>query len=706
MAIRDLLVRIRGDSTEVDRELLRTSRSIRKFGRDMSQLGTTLNTRVTLPILAVGAASLKIASDAEESEAKFRAVFQNLAGDARAWSEDIARQLGRSATEIRTFLSAAQDTFVPLGFARDAASELSKSVAGLTLDLAAFHNASEPETIQLLTSALVGNHTAVRRFGVVLSEATLAAELARMGIEGGTRAATEQEKVLARWNVILAQTADAHGTAAREAEGAASGWRGLTAAFKDAGLRIGEELLPAANALQRWVTGIVRQIQDLDSNTLQWTIALAGVTAVLGPLTAGLGLLAAGLAAVTTALGVGLLPLIVVGGPILIGLGLIAAAFVKSKLAAMDAAGELDRYRAALSDLTKDQLLHQQAVQTIELFDVTDAIAQLEAIQEAGGTLSTAQQTELLRLNTLADHIIRKGVAISEAIGALQGTAGGPATGGGSAATSGVSKVLEKLTEDLRVMNEQAKLAATAFSGDGAGDRGNRALANRARALRLAREEAEAYRRAITGLLEAGLNADAPEVQELENRRRDAVLRGLSGPGKATEFGGFALEPLRELPPLIALVSSRTRYAVEEASRWAGALSRVADIGVSFAASFGTALADATRDGAAAFRRFADYAIDQILRVAAQFAVFQALSFLFPGSGLVSALGSALGFAEPATAAVGAVNAGAAFRGVAGPSMALQLDLSRLPPAADPRQSARDGAWLRWLSTSLEELDR
>ena len=49
--------------------------------------------------------------------------------------------------------------------------------------------ASEPETIDLLTSAIVGNHEAVRRFGVVITESTLKQELLEAGIEGGVEAA-------------------------------------------------------------------------------------------------------------------------------------------------------------------------------------------------------------------------------------------------------------------------------------------------------------------------------------------------------------------------------------------------------------------------------------------------------------------------------------------------------------------------------------
>jgi hypothetical protein len=83
--------------------------------------------------------------------------------------------------------------------------------------MASFNNESEANVIRDLQSALVGNHETVRKYGVIITQATLDQELLNTGIEGGIREATEQEKVMARMNIILKGTTDAQGDAARTA---------------------------------------------------------------------------------------------------------------------------------------------------------------------------------------------------------------------------------------------------------------------------------------------------------------------------------------------------------------------------------------------------------------------------------------------------------------------------------------------------------
>ncbi|MEZ5880061.1 MAG: hypothetical protein R3D35_05240 [Nitratireductor sp.] len=187
----------------------------------------------TASVVAFSKSILTAASDAQELDSKFRAVFGRMADETEAWAETTGEAVGRSSLELKEYLSTLQDTFVPLGFAREKAADLSKQLALLGIDVASFTNASEPETINAFTSAIVGNHEAVRRFGIVITEARLNTELLNMGIKGGTRGATEQEKVLARLNIILNSTKDAQGDAARTSDSFANKTRALSGAWRE-----------------------------------------------------------------------------------------------------------------------------------------------------------------------------------------------------------------------------------------------------------------------------------------------------------------------------------------------------------------------------------------------------------------------------------------------------------------------------------------
>ena len=55
-----------------------------------------------------------------------------------------------------------QDLLVPMGFARDAASEMSKSVTTLAIDLSSFNNIPVDDALLAIRSALIGEACARR----------------------------------------------------------------------------------------------------------------------------------------------------------------------------------------------------------------------------------------------------------------------------------------------------------------------------------------------------------------------------------------------------------------------------------------------------------------------------------------------------------------------------------------------------------------
>lgn len=211
--------------------------------------------------IAVGAKLVMLGSDAFEMEGKFNVVFGEGAADARKALEDLGDEVGRSTFELEEMAASVQDTFVPMGFARDEAAKLSLGLTELAVDVGSFNNAQDVDVMRDFQSALVGNHETVRKYGIVITQATLDQELLTMGVEGGIKAATEQEKVQARLNVIYAGTTDAHGDAARTAGSFANQMRGLKATVSEAATALGLELLP-------YVTPILQMIGQLATTSL------------------------------------------------------------------------------------------------------------------------------------------------------------------------------------------------------------------------------------------------------------------------------------------------------------------------------------------------------------------------------------------------------------------------------------------------------
>jgi hypothetical protein len=195
----------------------------------------------------------KTAAEAEAVRGKFSVVFGELAENSSAAAVAIAQSFGRAETDVLRFFATFQDTFVPFGFARAEAADLSEQVTKLAIDLASFNDVADDQALQDLQSALVGNVETMRKYGVVINQTVLDQELLRMGVEGGAAAATEQEKVLGRLNLIFAGTADAQGDAVR-----------TSGEFNNTLKRLGAVVTSAKEKFGAWINeGVLVAIEKL-----------------------------------------------------------------------------------------------------------------------------------------------------------------------------------------------------------------------------------------------------------------------------------------------------------------------------------------------------------------------------------------------------------------------------------------------------------
>ena len=227
-----------------------------------------------------GKEMVNMASAVQEMQSKSSVVFGQFVSDVRKQLSDFGNQVGRSTHELEQMASSIQDTFVPMGFARGEASKLSVQLTKLAVDVASFNNASDTETMMAFQSALVGNHETVRRFGVVITEATLKQELLRMGINKSAKDVTNAEKVQARLNLIIAGTSDAHDDATRTSGSFANTSKALGSALSELSVdiitpmlpkltRMAEGFIDATDTAREFFTFIGMLNRDLSTNALR-----------------------------------------------------------------------------------------------------------------------------------------------------------------------------------------------------------------------------------------------------------------------------------------------------------------------------------------------------------------------------------------------------------------------------------------------------
>lgn len=198
-------------------------------------------------LMTFGMQSVRTASDIGEMESKFNTVFGDQAGSVTDQLGQFADAANRSVFDLKGFAATLQDTFVPLGYAREEAAGMSVELVKLAEDLASFNNMRTGDVVRDLQSALVGNTETLRKYGVVASQVAIEQYALENGVWDGVDAITAQEKASAILGITLASTTDAQGDAIRTADGFANKSRGLEAAVKDLQKALGETLLPTAN---------------------------------------------------------------------------------------------------------------------------------------------------------------------------------------------------------------------------------------------------------------------------------------------------------------------------------------------------------------------------------------------------------------------------------------------------------------------------
>ena len=254
-------VRTRGFG-KAEQELKQASSQTRKFARNANNAKdagavfrkevSQLRNNMLLYTFAIGGAIagmgrfVMAASDAREQASKFRVVFGEFAPEADAFAQSITDSFGIAKSEIITLLARLQDTFVPLGFSREQATQLSKSIAQLSMDVGSFNNVATGDVAARFTSAIIGNHEAVRELGINLTEASLKQEAQTLGLIKAGEQMGQTEKILSRINTLFKNTTDAQGDAIRTQDEFAARLRAVSGRFQTLTENIGEALLPTA----------------------------------------------------------------------------------------------------------------------------------------------------------------------------------------------------------------------------------------------------------------------------------------------------------------------------------------------------------------------------------------------------------------------------------------------------------------------------
>jgi len=293
----DLVVRIGGDTRDLNKSLGTVQRNMRSMTSNFTALGQQMTRAITLPILGVGAMAIKSAADLEKMEVS----FISLTGGAKQ-AADMMKQLNEFtaktpfqidevATSARQLIASGtkiSEVNEQLQFLGDIAATTGQPINEIAAIFAKVNAKGKVELENL-------NQLAERGIPIfkALSDATglLPSELGA--------GAVSVEQFNATLKSFNEEGGIANGAMERLSETASGKFSTALDNLKLAGAALAEDLLPIVNSVLDSVVELAKKFTALTDSQKQNILAVSGLLAVIGPLLIGIPKLIAGINGVT-----------------------------------------------------------------------------------------------------------------------------------------------------------------------------------------------------------------------------------------------------------------------------------------------------------------------------------------------------------------------------------------------------------------------
>lgn len=299
------------------------SSSFENIGNAMSGFGTALTVGVTAPLVAAGTQAFMFAADMEDAMGATDQIFGSASGEMKSWAGNLETYYGIAESEALEYGNTMGAMLKNIGgLSEKEAATTAGSLLELAGDLTAMYGGTTESAVQALTGALKGNNSMLDNYGMGVNEATIKAKALEMGLSDGTSELTLQAKQAATLALIMEQTADAQGQAAREAEGASGSMRALMTELKNLSTELGSVLLPIITPFIQKLQDMVARFREMTPEQQQNIVKWAMIAAAVGPVLIVIGKL---IAFLPTLIG-GLKALGVVFGVLTSPIGLVVAA--------------------------------------------------------------------------------------------------------------------------------------------------------------------------------------------------------------------------------------------------------------------------------------------------------------------------------------------------------------------------------------------
>lgn len=245
--------------------------------------------------------AIDIKSDLVEVQNVVDVAFKQYADKVETFSKNTVKKYGITELTSKTIASRFQAMGNAIGIANSKVEQSSKFLNGkvadgydgmatsmadvsinltkLAADMGSFYNVEATEVAESLQSIFTGTTKPLRSYGLDLTQATLQEWALKNGLDADVKSMTQAEKVLLRYNYVMANTTDAQNDFQRTSMSWANQTRILKQQLQQLAIIIGEvfinALKPALRAFNSFVEQIIkgaRVVADALGQIFGWTI--------------------------------------------------------------------------------------------------------------------------------------------------------------------------------------------------------------------------------------------------------------------------------------------------------------------------------------------------------------------------------------------------------------------------------------------------
>lgn len=290
---------------KLDEAMKANGSRLKSFGSMTSGIGRDMFTKLTLPILGVGAAAVKSAGDYDAAESQFSQVFGKMEGTASKSLEKISKETGLLPNSLRGSFTQIAAFAKTTGADAKTALDITSRATLAAADSAAFYDRSIEEVTESLQSYLKGNFENDAALGISSTETTRNAQANKL-YSKSFKDLNEEQKQLTLLAMVEEgnKLSGALGQAARESDQLGTQTSNLKTIIKDLLSEIGKPILPLVIQGFKSLTGSIKQgigwFTKLEESKKMMVLGLAGIVAAIPPVLIGIGLMTQGLGAIMT----------------------------------------------------------------------------------------------------------------------------------------------------------------------------------------------------------------------------------------------------------------------------------------------------------------------------------------------------------------------------------------------------------------------